>query len=80
VTVACRGIVRATASGAISVGDLVVSDASGKVKALADTVANDLISSAGIAAAINNGRMIIGKAISATSQDGDTVYVQLMIS
>jgi hypothetical protein len=79
VSVACRGIVRAVASGAIAVGDLVVSDASGKVKALADTVANDLISSAGIATAINNSRMIIGKAISATSQDGDTVYVQLLI-
>ena len=79
VTVACRGIVRGIASGAISVGDLIVSDALGKVKALADATAIDCNTSAGTAIAVNNSRMIIGKAISAASQDGDTVYVQLMI-
>jgi hypothetical protein len=79
VSVACRGIVRAIAAGAIAVGDLVVPAANGKVQALADTVANDLISSAGIATAINNSRMIIGKAVSPAAQDGDTVYLQLNV-
>jgi predicted transcriptional regulator len=79
ISVAARGQLRAIASGQIAVGDLVVPDANGKVKALADTVANDLTSSAGIAAAINNSRMIIGKAASPASQDGDTLYIQAFI-
>jgi predicted metalloprotease with PDZ domain len=79
ISVACRGIVRAIASAAIAVGDLVVSAANGKVAALADVVDTDLISSAGIALAINKSRMIVGKAISAAAVDGDTVYVQLLI-
>jgi len=79
ISVACRGIVRAITAGAIAVGDLVVPAANGKVQALADATSTDCNTSAGTATVVNNSRMIIAKAISATSQDGDVVYLQLNV-
>ena len=55
VTVACgKSKVRAIAYGTVTAGDAVVSGPGGTVQTLADNVAGDLLTSAGIATILNN--------------------------
>jgi len=65
VAILCRGVIDAVASGAISAGSYIGASTNGKVAAL--TVAN----------AYSNGLVIKGIALSAASQDGDTIQVLL---
>lgn len=85
ITVICRGLVRVTASGGISMGARIVSDASGKVQAVAALDAPSGGSSQYYTSTIESGfqteldkiEQWIGRALTAATNDGDVIYALL---
>jgi hypothetical protein len=76
VSVILRGLARAIAYGTITAGDRLGTARYGRVATIADAADADLISSAGIALAINNSRKILGRAIYGAASGG-TAYILL---
>jgi hypothetical protein len=74
ITVICRGLLRVTASGAISVGSRISSSTAGKVAAVAATAAPSSYTQAGMQAEFDKTEQWIGRALTAASADGDVIY------
>jgi hypothetical protein len=79
ITVICRGLVRATASGAISMGARISSSTAGKVAAVAVMAApgSDTYTTAAMQAQLDKTEQWIGRALTAATNDGDVIYALL---
>jgi len=78
VPVALRGIVWATASGAISKGTFVTSGASGKVSAFAGFTAPSSYAQASMQTELDKIGTVIGIALDSASADGDVIRILLL--
>ncbi len=82
ITVICRGLVRLTASGVISVASRIVSDANGQVKAVSAMTAPtggasqyyDTTTASALQAQLDKTEQWIGRALSAAVNSGDVIY------
>lgn len=74
ITVVCRGLVRVTASGAISAGSRISSASNGKVAAVAALDAPETYAEADMQAELNKVEQWIGRALTGASSDGDAIY------
>jgi hypothetical protein len=79
ITIICRGLVRAVASGAITMGSRISSSTSGKVAAVAVMAApgSDTYTTAAMQAQLDKTEQWIGRALTAATQDGDVIYALL---
>lgn len=73
ITVVRRGIVRVKASGAISAGSRIASDAMGKVQAVGTTSAGSTYVQADVQGNYDKLETAFGRALTAASQDGDII-------
>jgi len=73
VAVVCRGLVRVTASGAISAGARIGSAAAGKVAAIAALDAPATYSESAMQTELDKIEQWIGRALKAASADGDVI-------
>jgi hypothetical protein len=74
ITVVCRGLVRATASGAITACSRISSSTAGKVAAVAALDAPASYSEAAMQTELDKIEQWIGRALTAASADGDVIY------
>jgi len=74
ITVVCRGLVRVTASGAISAGSRISSANGGKVAAVAALDAPATYAEADMQTELNKVEQWIGRALTGASADGDVIY------
>jgi len=74
ITVVCRGLVRVTASGSITMGSRISSDAGGKVAAVAALDAPATYAEATMQAELDKTEQWIGRALTAATADGDMIY------
>ncbi len=77
ITVICRGLVRVTASGAISVAARISSSTAGKVAAVVVMTAPSSYVQATIQTELDKTEQWIGRALTAASTDGDVIYALL---
>ena len=79
VTVICRGLVRAVASGAIAMAQRISSSTAGKVAAVVAMAApgSDTYTTAAMQAQLDKSEQWIGRALTAATQDGDVIYALL---
>ncbi len=76
ISIICRGLARATTYGAINAGEAIVSGPDGKIATLVEITADDVTTSAGTAAAINNQKANMGICFVGAASGG-TAYILL---